>query len=106
MYVFRFFSEILEMFVEESVAQRAVTNGKLIMADEVVNTMSDVLPDYIVEVDISTIQRFFTPVAWMLVEVAVTEKKAEWQCQLCTDVTTQRNMIACDKCDKWFHWCV
>ena len=70
MYVFRFFSEILEMFVEESVAQRAVTNGKLIMADEVVNTMSDVLPDYIVEVDISTIQRFFTPVAWMLVEVA------------------------------------
>jgi len=37
----------------------------------------------------------------MLIVSAMSE---EWTCGNCDVITSEKNMICCDECDKWFHW--
>lgn len=32
--------------------------------------------------------------------------REDWKCHLCSLVTAKLNMIACDVCEKWYHWYV
>ena len=32
--------------------------------------------------------------------------KEDWKCHHCQHITTKHNMIACDFCDRWYHWYV
>ena len=38
--------------------------------------------------------------------LVVNVTKEEWMCHKCSVVTAKENMIACDNCDEWYHWCV
>ena len=51
-----------------------------------------------------TLKQYFTTDAWMA--VVQRGKIQDWKCHLCTCITTKQNMIACDFCDKWYHWYV
>ena len=97
-------------------------------------SQSSLLPEISEEVidapSITSIKRLFTEDAWMtLVQKGTYDKKILndynyemiyetkfyfcttvnimteiWKCHLCTTITTKQNMIACDFCNKWYHW--
>lgn len=34
----------------------------------------------------------------------VKSKQLSWQCKGCNRCQSKQNMIACDKCEHWYHW--
>ena len=36
--------------------------------------------------------------------LSVNRLKQEWKCYECSVITTKMDMIACDSCDRWYHW--
>ena len=36
--------------------------------------------------------------------VVVEALKQDWECSLCSNITTQKCMLQYDACDKWTHW--
>ena len=89
-------------------------------------TQPSLLPDISEEVIeqgvcLDALQKYFSADAWMAIKQkgdymninknimhgltpSVAILKLDWKCSNCTVITTRQNMIACDSCDRWYHW--
>ena len=76
-------------------------DGTLITQSNLLPEISEVVID---APSLNTLKQYFTTDAWMA--VVQRGKIQDWKCHLCTCITTKQNMIACDFCDKWYHWYV
>ena len=107
---------MLLLFCEESSLSYS---APLLLAES--SLQADFDPEVVNISSLSSLKLYFTLEAWMtLLQKGVTHHvtkyacmvhkckvsgiKEQWKCHHSTHVTTRENTIACDACDRWFHW--
>ena len=73
----------------------------------------------VLDTTLDDVREYFTKDAWMAVVqngmketycscisslTVVSVIKEEWEWHKCTTITATQDMIACDMCNRWFHW--
>lgn len=100
---------LLGWFVSKEDVNLAVMEPGYLIDEDSVEVMPENVVDGVMDenVDISLIEKYFTPDAWMLIEDVVTQKrrKRHFTCSCCSEALTEscQWVIACDHCLCWFH---
>lgn len=96
---------MLRWFVEEHVAQKAITGLKIEETEIEVAPEKIPSPALDERIDFNEIRRFFTDDGWVALSATIAQKRnlGSWTCSVCKK-QLHDNSIGCDACREWLHF--